>query len=282
MKTVLIPVDSSATAANTIAYAAEFCKYAPVDRIILLSTYYSSVYTQYLPSADFVQLSQEDMDRERTRIKGVVDGLCDKLTKLLDKKVKVQVAITEEPIVRSIKQINEQEKPNLIIAGSDGNTYVEHSSINKLLINIARTSTVSVLIVPVTYQHKPVDKVVLAVDFKAVLNTELIGAIEERYNWFHPEIMVLNVDASKNPYETDEERRIVEEKLGVILKNFDYKVYYVQDRNILRGITTFADEHQANLIIALPGKHSFFYNLTHNSITEGLYNDATQPVLILK
>jgi hypothetical protein len=128
---------------------------------------------------------------------------------------------TEEPLVRSIKHINEQEKPNLIIAGRDGNTYVEHSSINKLLINITRTSTVSVLIVPVIYKHQKVEKVVLAVDFKTVLNTQLISAIEERSNWFDPEMMVLNVDASKNPYETNEQRKIVEEKLGVILKNFD-------------------------------------------------------------
>lgn len=282
MKTVLIPVDSSATTVNVIDYAAEFCKYAPVDRIILLSTYYTSVYTQFLPSADYVQLCQEDMDRERARIKGVVDGLCETLTTRLDAKVKVQVAITEEPLVRSIKQINEQEKPNLIIAGSDGNTYVEHSSISKLLINIARTSTVSVLIVPVSYKHQPVNKVVLAVDFKTVLNTELLSAIESRYNWFHPEMLVLNVDASKNPFETDEQRAIVEEKLGQILKNFDHKVYYAQDRDILHGITTFANHNNANMIIALPGKHSFFYNLTHDSITEGLYSDAAQPVLVLK
>jgi nucleotide-binding universal stress UspA family protein len=282
MKTVLIPVDSSATSANVIAYAIEFCKYAPVDRVILLSTYYTSVYTQFLPSADYVQLSQEDMDNERARIKGVVDAHCKNLTDNLKEGIKVQVSISEEPLLRSIKDINEQEKPNLIIAGSDGSTYVERSSINKQLINIARTSTVSLLIVPITYQHQEVKKVVLAVDFKTVLNTELLGAIEERYKWFHPEMMVLNVDASKNPYETDEQRTIVEDKLGTILKNFNYKVYYVQDHDILRGITSFANEHEANMIIALPGKHSFFYNLTHNSITEGLYNDSNQPVLILK
>jgi hypothetical protein len=36
------------------------------------------------------------------------------------------------------------------------------------------------------------------------------------------------------------------------------------------------------MIIALPGKYSFFYNLTHKSITQAIALNAARPVLILK
>ncbi len=34
--------------------------------------------------------------------------------------------------------------------------------------------------------------------------------------------------------------------------------------------------------IALPGKYSFLYSLTHGSISEAIYRNAQKPVLILK
>ena len=64
MKTLLIPVDFSESTENVIAYAAGFSCDTHVDRIILLKSYYVSVYEELLPSADFVQMSAEEIDED--------------------------------------------------------------------------------------------------------------------------------------------------------------------------------------------------------------------------
>jgi hypothetical protein len=96
---------------------------------------------------------------------------------------------------------------------------------------------------------------------------------------FHPELMVLNVDTGK-PRALKPEA--IEEQLQRILQSYQYEIHYTQNRYILQGILNFTVEHPYQMIVALPGRHSFFYNLTHSSITQALTLNAQKPVLILK
>src|SRR6202790_3436185 len=68
MKTLLIPIDFSAATENVLKYAADFSCDTHIERIILLKSFYVSLYAQLLPSADFVQLSAEDIDGERQKV----------------------------------------------------------------------------------------------------------------------------------------------------------------------------------------------------------------------
>jgi hypothetical protein len=64
------------------------------------------------------------------------------------------------------------------------------------------------------------------------------------------------------------------------------EVQYVQhvpgQKDVLKNVLKAAAEHQVQMIVALPRKHSFFYNLTHQNIMQGIVLDAAEPVLILK
>lgn len=282
MKTVLVPVDFSATSANTLAYVANFCQDAPVGRVILLKTCYVSIYAELLPSADYVQVNGDEMRQHRQQLERQVNELASELQQQVAPGVKVQVAISKMPLLRSINTMIEQEHPDLIIIGSDGKSYVDESYIGEQVISIARTSSVSVLVVPADYSYEPVERVLLACNYKTILKTHTLSALESRYNWLQPELLVLNVDPAPEHPANQQERRVVEAHLQEILNNYQYRVHYVNDRDILRGITRFADENGVQMIIALPGRHSFLYSLTHKSITAGLSANAKQPVLILK
>lgn len=51
---------------------------------------------------------------------------------------------------------------------------------------------------------------------------------------------------------------------------------------VLQDILHAAEERKVQMIVALPRKHSFFYHLTHQNITQGIVLNAAEPVLILK
>ena len=91
--------------------------------------------------------------------------------------------------------------------------------------------------------------------------------------------MILNIDP-KHKYPANDKE--VAAGLVPLLEGYDYSVYHSEDKDTVGGILNFARKNDPQLIIALPGKYSFFYDLTHRSITNALALNATRPVLILK
>jgi hypothetical protein len=55
-----------------------------------------------------------------------------------------------------------------------------------------------------------------------------------------------------------------------------------EKKDVLKSVLHTAAELKVQVIVALPGKHSFFYNLTHQNIMHGIVMNAIRPVLILK
>jgi nucleotide-binding universal stress UspA family protein len=278
MKTLLIPIDFSGTSSNVLKYAVEFSKDTAVERIILLNNYYVSIYEQLLPSADYVQLSADEINEERQNIDDRLKAIGRKLAKKCSPSIKIETAASELPLLRAIHQMTDQEKPHMLMIGSDNN--LDESYIGEQVIAIAKTSNIPVLIVPARAKYKKIKLALVPCDFNAVSRLALLKEIRSSNQWLcPPELIVLNVDP-KHAYLAHKEENI--RALKEMLESYKYQVYYSEDRDIVHGILDFANKHNAQLIIALPGNYSFFHNLTHHSITNALELNANQPVLILK
>jgi len=279
MRTVLIPVDFSDTTENLLKYAADFCVDTDVERVILLKCHYVSSYEQLLPSADFVQLSADSIASEKR-------DLVEKLraaAKLLQKKckncVEIQTVFSDLSLVRAIHEQIANKQPNLVMIGSDKTSGESKNRSGEQIVAIAKTSSIPVMIIPSNVQYQKIAKAVVPCDFAATARLGALKGFHDRQRWLHPQLMVLNVDPKQKHVSNDEQ---VTEGLSDILKGYDYKVYYSDEKDTVKGILGFARKHDVQLIIALPGKYSFFYNLTHRSITHALALNAIRPVLILK
>lgn len=278
MKTILIPVDFSATSANALKYTVELIKDIEVGRIILLKTFYKSVYEQLLPSADFVQLSADDIQQERNAINEQLKNLTENLLKNCAPDIKIQTAISELPLLRSIHQLIADEQPDLLIIGSDGSS-ADESYIGQHVVSIARTSPAPVLIVPADVIYQPIQKVLLPCDFAAVSRLNVLKSIRNPLNWSKPELLVLNIDPKQTHISHEEEHLNLMEEL---LEDYRYEIFYSDEQNTVQGILNFARSHGAQLITVLPGKYSFFYKFTHSSTSEALALNSNEPILILK
>jgi len=58
--------------------------------------------------------------------------------------------------------------------------------------------------------------------------------------------------------------------------------YDPPQKDVLKDVLNTAAGNNVQMIVALPRKHSFFYNLTHQNIMQGVVLNAAEPVLILK
>jgi nucleotide-binding universal stress UspA family protein len=279
MKTILIPVDFTGTSDNALEFAMAWCRNFEYNHIILLKTFPSSIFENVLPTTEYINVSQEhrkdEMEKLRHRRQTFID--------LFDPDIKVSIATSEKSLLRSIIDILETEKTELIVLGSDHFSRSENSFISSQIIEIAKASPVGVLIVPSVCKFQVIQKVLVPIDIQS------IGLLErlERFGvkstkWSDKELIVLNVDPKEKYLLRDEAFKRNENSLHGYLKNFRHEVHYSNDKSILNGIINFLNKHPVDLVVALPGNHSFLYSLTHKSISEALYRDTPKPVLILK
>ncbi len=257
---------------------ADFSKDVEIDRIILLRSVYVSVYAQLLPSTDFVQLSAEDIGEERSETEERLKDISRKLGTNCDPCLKIETITSPEPLLRSIQQVIEDEKPNMLIIGSETDTGNE-SYVSSLVVAIAKTSSVPVMIIPANVRYKKIENALVPCDFAAISRLGMLKKIPGAKKWLHPHLMVLNISSQQKHHNPNEERA---NALKELLEEYEYKIYHAENRNTIEGILDFAKKHDAQLIIALPGKYSFFYSFTHKSITDALALNAYHPVLILK
>ncbi len=282
MKTLLIPVDFTAASDNAINFAADWTKKYLYNRIILLRSFYSSMYENMIMSADFSNVNQEYLNKKREEEKEILSQLCKDLDTKTGEGIRVQTAVSELPLVRSIIEVIKYEKPEMILLGSDALHSGNEAFVAGNIIPIARLSPVRVLVVPENYRYKPVEKALVPVDFKTVGSLNKINRLRSSPRWHDVELMALNVDASQRNLNPDDKFKEAENNLHDYLKNFKHEIYYETDKNVISGILNFKRINEAQLMIALPGVHSFLYSLTHKSVSEALYKKCPLPVMILK
>ena len=279
MKTLLVPVDFTSTSDNASDFALAWGRNFEYDHIILLKSFYSSFYENALLTTEYADVCQERRKNEMETLRHLRQELIDQS----DPGLKVSIATSEQPLLRSIIDILGSEKVDLIVLGSDHFSHSDNSFISSRIVEIAKVSPVNVLIVPSICTFQSIQKVLVPVDIQAVgllERLERFGTKSAR--WFDKELMILHVATKENYPLRDEAFKRYENTLHSHLKNFRHEVYYTNNKNILNGILHFLNDHPADLVVALPGRHSFLYSLTHKSISEALYRGIPKPVLILK
>jgi len=280
MKTLLVPVDFTNASDNAVEFACEWVKKYLYERIILLRSFYSSMYENMIMSADFSNVNEEYLNKRRNDEKEMLNQLCKEVDAKTGRGIQVQTAVSELPLVRSIIELIKEENPSMILLGSDTLHAENEAFVAGNVIPIARVSPVRVMIVPENYSYKPVEKALVPVDFKTLGSLNKINSLRSSPKWHDVTIIALNVDAKQR--NRDENFNEIENNLHEYLKNFKHEIYYQLDKNVISGILNFKKIDEVQLMIALPGVHSFLYSLTHKSVSEALYKKCRLPVMILK
>ncbi|PUZ24647.1 Nucleotide-binding universal stress protein, UspA family [Chitinophaga costaii] len=282
MKTLLIPVDFTTTTDNAVTFGGAWAKRYDYERIILLKTFYDNVFDNIVVSAEYAPVNQEYRAQERQEAREKLDQLCERLRSLAGPGVTVVTAESEAPLLRSILELVQAERPEMILLGSDDYKHTTGSFIAGHVISIAKASPVRVLIVPASYTYRPVEKALVPYDYNALYHLSKLNALKTSPLWGDVKLLVLNIDPKERYRNPDEAFRSTEADLHNYLQNFNFSLHYRNDQNIIGGIIEFTKEHDVQLILAMPGHYSFLYSLTHKSISEGIYRNARVPVLILK
>ncbi|UPK67830.1 universal stress protein [Chitinophaga filiformis] len=282
MKTLLIPVDFSTTSDNAVDFAIEWSKDYGYERIILLKTFYDTVFDHIVVSAEYAPVSPHYMAREREEATLQMDSLSRHIIGKTDNSLQVVSMVSEAPLLRAILEVVREESPEMIVLGSDNFKYSSGSFIAGNLIAIAKASPVRVLIVPAAYTYQPVKNILVPCDYKTLDSLHKLENLRIPPQWNDSKLLVLNVDAKERYLNPDDQLIAAEEHVHERLREYQHEICYSSDKNTINGILSFTEKHRIQLIISLPGKHSFLYYLTHKSISDAICRNAREPVMILK
>ncbi len=282
MKTYIVPVDFSATSIHAAEYAALLSKQTVVEKIVLLHSYYISVYQSVLPTPDMVILSEDTIEDEAEEKLKELKHLRTKLLKEVREGVKIEVKLSRSALTRAIIETMSDENSDLVILGSNGIDSESNSHVGINAINISKLSPQPVIVVPPSCHCEAVKRVVMACDFQKITDTFPLMPLQRLLARHDVELLVVNIDKQAKHKHADPQQLAEESVLHKILKEYHPRYFFNESGDVITGILNFADKHQAQLVIALPHKYSFFQSLLHDSVSKQLTVKSAVPVLLLK
>ncbi|MBD1391825.1 universal stress protein [Mucilaginibacter glaciei] len=284
MKTYLVPVDFSDAAFNAADFAAKLSHQTNVETIVLMNAYYISELETMLPDANMVMLRQEEIDENAIDRLAQLEKLKVRLKNRVRDGVEIKVRLNRSHLLRAVIDTVAEEKADLVVLGSVGNTTVREGGIGLggHVIAISKASPVPVMVIPPAYIYKKIEEAVIAFDFKKAKENVPINLLHKLLGKQQIKLLVVNVDA-KGKHGAAEPKQLAREgALHHILKVFQPKYFYINNPNVITGILDFAREHEAQMVIALPHTYSFFQSIMHSSISQQLAKSSAVPLLLLK
>ncbi|SDI37416.1 universal stress protein [Chryseobacterium jejuense] len=282
MRTILVPIDFTSTTENAVKVAAEWAKHYEYQNIILLKIAGESEFDYLHIAEGHSFVNEENVNNLLKR----TDLLFDQLSKMITEiapEVKVSRLLSDWALTRSINEVlKNQPSIEMIVLGSDDSTSSNESFVSDNIISIARTSPVKTLIVPNSYQYNSINNIVIPCDINGIKKLERLFHHKSMIQKLDVHLSFLNINTKEKNEINSDKKKELEDYIQQHLTEIPSSIHYSYDENVINGILSFATSNNTDLIIALPGRHSFLYYMASRSISEGLYQNTNLPVLILK
>jgi nucleotide-binding universal stress UspA family protein len=197
------------------------------------------------------------------------------------KKIKIEAKIEIGFAGDQIVAYSKRPEIGLIIIGASGENPNLARLLGSIASEVASKAYCPVLLVPFGHRFALFENIIYASN-EYSMNQDTLSYTFDWAKAFNAKIHFLNVkntDKSFDNYSSTKMFNLVHQ----INPTNDVEVVYetVVDTLAWRGIYTYTDVEQANLVVLVTRHRNFFENLMHHSLTDDLSTDAHLPILIL-
>ncbi len=273
MKTILIPVDFSATAKNSALYAAGLAKSVRASKIVLFNAYSVPLATEMswavLQTEELKNASEEGLEEFAAMLRPVCGD---------------DIVIEQRPefgfLAESIDAVCNEVKADLIIMGITGGGKLEEVLIGSNTTHVINHTSVPVLIVPPDAKWKPVEKIGWACDYKEVLKTTPAQAIMKMINIFGAKLAI--VHNNQDPKAFDPELFHNNVLVSELFHSLEPEFVMVSNDHLSDAINEFTDKYKVDMLLAIPKKQSWLDSIFHRSHTKQLAFHSHVPLLCIQ
>lgn len=274
MKRILVPVDFSSQSENALKTAAYYAK-----------TYnYEIVVVHMLELSSAITSSSNTTKETVLYLKLAEKKLSDFLDKPYLENIKITSILKHYKVYNELNILYNEEKIDLVIMGSTGATGLKEFLIGSNAQKVIRHSNIPVLVVKDHAVEEGFKKAIFACDF----SEDSIGPyrrIKRFCNFIGLDTKLIYVNTPGKAFlNSNEMRDTVKDFFMKADNNSDHieDVCYVSDYTIEAGISNYAKNYNADIIIMTTHGRSGFSQLFDHSITEDVVNHSDIPVISFK
>lgn len=194
--------------------------------------------------------------------------------------IKVTEAVKYERAFEGIIKSSQKHNIDLVVMGSHGASGFQEMFVGSTTEKIVRTSEAPVLIIKHETNNFKSDRLVFASDFseearkpfeKIVNFAKVLGS--------HIDLVMIN---TPNSFKTSHAAQKIMKDFVASYEITNYSLHIYNDSNVETGILNFSNSVGADVIGMVTHGRTSLYHFFNGSISEGLVNHATKPVITFK
>jgi nucleotide-binding universal stress UspA family protein len=208
-----------------------------------------------------------------------LDRMQKELAPLATEGVSIVTRADNTLLAATIDDVVKQEEATLIVMGITGGSKVEEILVGSNTIDVVKHTSCPVLIVPGKASFKGIAKIVFACDLRQVADTTPIAPLKKLLAAFHAELHVINIDHESRHFSTDTPFETL--MLDTLLEDYHPEYHFIDNPDVVQGITEFAESIHADMILTIPKKHGLFERIFKRSNTAKLAYQTHIPLLAI-
>lgn len=278
MKNILVPTDFSDAAKNAATYALHFAKQVNASKIVLYNAYQQPI----IVDPDITPTPLEVLDFEQ--LKNISNTGLENVKTMLQPQlagngITIETIGDYNTLDAGLGEVCSNFAIDAIIMGVTGGGSFDEAIMGSTAVDIAKHSVIPVIIVPPGVTFTPIETVLLACDYKKVVETTPVEPIKRILDETKAKLFVLNVDHNNKNFSAETPFESL--MLDTLLHGYNPEYQFVDNTNFIQAINSFAEEKSADLIITIPKKHGFFEGLFKRSHTKQLAFHSHVPLMVI-
>ncbi len=270
MKTILVATDFSPSATNAVAYATDMALAINADLFLLHVCSIPVSYTEMPMSMnvdEFLKSAQDEMV-----------ALKESITWQTSNKLSIETKVIAGSFFQELKDICEEIIPYAVVMGSQGTSAAERFAFGGHTIHAMKHLMWPLITVPLSSHFSSIKIIGWACDFKEAVDTAVINEISKLVGDFKSKLCILNT-GRQDVFDSDVifQSELLQEKL----KEFEPVFEFVSSNDTDQGILDFVEQHQIDLLVVLPKRHSLLDIIIHKSHTKQFVLHCQVPVMAL-
>jgi nucleotide-binding universal stress UspA family protein len=273
-KTILVPTDFSESATSAVHYAAQIAKKTRAKLVLLHAFYVPDLVTD----VTFMMPSASDLE---VTYKNTLKHLKAEIHSTYGKEITVDMITVKGGPVEEIGLYMKDHRVDLLVMGMKGASYLDERLFGSAVTKMIHQSTCPVIVVDKDVLFQPITKIVFACDYARVqhLNDQLEPLVKLA-DLFKAHVLILNVTPHEHSVPSIDEA-IAGVHLDHALANVAHTFHQIESENIVEGITAFADNRKADLVVMMPRNHTLLERLFHEPNTKQMAFHAGLPLLTI-
>lgn len=181
--------------------------------------------------------------------------------------------LLEGPVVEELIRLADAPEVEMVVMGMTGEQGLIKKWIGSVSAKVAKEANKPVLLVPTHTKFSKLRHIVYASDYHPH-ERQVLPDILKLAEWFGATIHFLHINA-KNPTAEDQQ----------VTGSFPVNGYFleyarVDNEDVISGLTNFAEQVNADLVVMSTARRSFVEELFHRSMTQKMVLQSRRPILI--